>query len=351
MLTVSSRVLSLSAEAALLVRAGRVVYANARAEKLIGFGCVGKTLREIFGDEIAAAQARVFSADAELFGKPINIRTAKLDDMQAFFLSEIGYAPTPISEAFLFSMRSALMNQRLSLDLCRRRCEELGDKELENTLRSLQRSSFAISRLVENASIVCAAASGELAAELAALDLSALCRAIVESVSLLRQDVRFQLFAEGELCLLGDRVLLEQMIFNLISNCLVHAEGLTQVTLRLTPTPTQLILSVSDDGCGISEEAMGSVFERYRDGFALGELGRGAGLGLSVVRAVAREHGGTLLLESRAGSGTSARVSLARRISLSALGKGEEKPADMGALLIGLAECLSPECFDGKYLD
>ena len=352
MLTVSTKVLSLSAEAALLVRAGRVVYANARAEKLLGTGCVGKALREIFAPEIAEAQARVFTADTTVSGKTLNVRTARLDDMQAFFLSEIGYALTPISDAFLYSMRSALMNLRLSQDLCRTRAEKAGDAELSAGLCAMQRSVFSVSRLLENASSVRAAAAGALTADLSALDLAALCRAITESVSLLRPDVRIRLIAEGELCLLGDRVLLEQMIFNLISNCLVHAEGLGQITLRLIPTPTQLILSVSDDGCGISEEAMGNVFERYRDGFALGEMNRGAGLGLSVVRAVAREHGGTLLLESRAGNGTSARVSLARRISSAALGTAPpERPADMGALLVGLADCLPPECFDGRFLD
>lgn len=299
MLTVSSRVLSLSAEAALLVRAGRIVYANARAEALIGFDCIGKTPREIFGDEIAEAQARVFTADTDYSGKTLNVRTARLDDMQAFFLSEVGPVPTPISEAFLYAMRSELMNQRLALELCRTRCGELGDGELEGGLRSLQRSSFAVTRLVENASVVRSAAAGELTAGLAALDLSVLCRTIVDSVSLLRPDVRFRLFAENGLCLLGDRMLLAQLILNLISNCLIHAEGLTQVTLRITPTPTQLILSVSDDGCGISEEAMGGVFERYRESFSLSDLGRGAGLGLSVVRAIARVHGGTLLLEDR----------------------------------------------------
>ena len=249
-------------------------------------------------------------------------------------------------------MRSALMNLRLSQELCRSRAESLGDGALTEELCKMQRSVFSVSRLLENASVVRAASAGDLTANLAALDLSALCRAVVESVSLLRRDVGFRLYAEGELCLLGDRVLLEQLLFNLISNALIHAEGLSQITLRLTPTPTQLILSVGDDGCGIAEEAMGSVFERYRDSIELGDMSRGAGLGLSVVRAVARQHGGTLLLESRAGSGTSARVSLARRIPASSLGTADAgTSADPGALLRGLAGCLAPECFDGRFLD
>lgn len=352
MLTASAKVLSLSGEAALLVRGGRIVYANAPAEKLVGSGCAGKTLREVFGREIAETQARVFAADTIVSGKGLTLRTARLDDMQAFFLAEADEASSPVTDAFLYSMRSALMNLRLSQDLCRGRAEGLGDGELAGELRAMQRSVYSISRLLENAAVVRAAAAGELKAELSALDLAALCRAVVDSVSLLRPDVQLRLYAEGEPCLLGDPVLLEQLIYNLLSNCLLHAKGLTKISLRLTPTPTQLILSVGDDGCGIGEAAMAGVFERYREAFSLGSLGRGAGLGLSVVRAIARAHGGTLLLESREGSGTSARVSLSRRISAAALGSSCARTGgSMDALLAGLADALAPECFDGKYLD
>ena len=156
--TVSSRVLSLSAEAAILVRAGRIAYANARAEKLIG-SCVGKALREVFSAEIAGAQAGVFSADTTVSGKRMNVRTAKLDDMQVFFLSEQSFSLAPVSDAFLYSVRSALMNLRLSQDLCRARAEKMGDSELTEQLRSMQRGVFSIARLLENASIVRAASS------------------------------------------------------------------------------------------------------------------------------------------------------------------------------------------------
>ena len=149
--TVSSRVLSLSAEAAILVRAGRIAYANARAEKLIG-SCVGKALREVFSAEIAGAQAGVFSADTTVSGKRMNVRTAKLDDMQVFFLSEQSFSLAPVSDAFLYSVRSALMNLRLSQDLCRARAEKMGDSELTEQLRSMQRGVFSIARLLENAS-------------------------------------------------------------------------------------------------------------------------------------------------------------------------------------------------------
>lgn len=351
MLTVSSKVLSLSAEAAVLIRAGRIVYANALAEKLLGADCVGKPLAALFSPEICQSQAGIFTADTVLGGERYNVRTARLEDLQALFLSPISIAPVLVNEAFLFSMRSALMNLRLSTNLSQNRAEQAGDKELDVYLRSLQRDAFRITRLLDNAAVVRSNAAGELAVSITSLDLAALCRGVIDSVSLLRPDVSFRFYGEGSFCLYADRVLLEQLLYNLISNALVHAEGLSTVTLSLNPTPTQLILSVSDDGCGIGEEIMGCVFERYRTGFSLGEMSRGAGLGLSVVRAIAQAHDGTLMLESRPGSGTSARVSLSRKLPGKALAAPKREEPDESSLLIGLSDCLDAACYAGKYLD
>ena len=60
MLTVSSKVLSLSAEAAVLVRGGRVVFANPAACALLGADCVGVSVAALFGREIAETQATSF---------------------------------------------------------------------------------------------------------------------------------------------------------------------------------------------------------------------------------------------------------------------------------------------------
>ena len=352
MLTVSSSVLSLSAEAAVLVRAGRVVYANPAALVLLGADCIGKTVAALFGNEIAHAQASAFTAETALAGKRCVLRTAQKDDVQVLFFSPLEDAPGQFSDAFLCSLRSSLMNCRLSCELGRDRAERYGDAELDASFAAMQRASLRVARLLDNCALLRSLAANELVLSAEAIELVAFCRYLLDGVAALAPSVRFTLHADGELWLLADRALLRQMILNLISNCLVHAAPLQTVSISLLGSASRVILSVSDDGCGIGEEAMSTVFERYRDGYALSDMGRGAGLGLSLVRGVAREHGGTLMLESRAGSGTSARVSLARRVSPSALGTAAaETPADMGALLTGLADCLPPECFAGKYLD
>ena len=351
MLSVSSKVLSLSAEAAVLVRGGRVIYANALAEKMLGADCVGKGLRELFGCEIAEAQAGVFTADAVIAGKRRNLRTARLDDVQAFFVSEIDLAPALVNDAFLYAMRSSMMNLQLSADLVRSRAEQLDDAQLPDLVRTAQRDLFRISRLLENAAAVRGIAAGDLAFSPEAMDLTALCRGVIDSVSLLRGDIRFSFYCEDTVCLRADRVLIEQLLYNLLSNALVHAEGCSQIALSLMTTPTQVILSVSDDGCGIPEDVMGHVFERYRDGFAVSSLARGAGLGLSVVRGIAQLHEGTLMLESRREGGVSARVSLMRTGGTQALSHAGASANDMRKLLTQMSVCLPTEYYDAKYMD
>lgn len=352
MLTVSSKVLSLSAEAAVLVRGGRVVFANPAACALLGADCVGVSVAALFGREIAETQAASFTTETTLGQKRCILRTGRVDELQAFFFSECELEADLLSDAFFCSLRSTLMNFRLACETGRSRAEQYGDGELDASFRSIQRESHRIARLLDNASVVRAMAEGTLSATVTALDLAALCRAIIDSVSLLRKDVRFALYADEELWLLGDRALLEQLVLNLLSNALVHAAPLGAVTLRLTPTPTQVILSVSDDGCGIAEEKMNTVFERFRAPYTLSELSGGAGLGLSVVRAIARLHEGTLLLESRPGSGTAARVSLARKLPAKTLRAASEQPSgELPTLLTGLADALPVECFGGQYLD
>ena len=351
MLTVSSSVLSLSAEAAVLVRAGRVVYANPAALVLLGADCIGKTVAALFGNEIAHAQASAFTAETALAGKRCVLRTAQKDDVQVLFFSPLEDAPGQFSDAFLCSLRSSLMNCRLSCELGRDRAERYGDAELDASFAAMQRASLRVARLLDNCALLRSLAANELVLSAEAIELVAFCRYLLDGVAALAPSVRFTLHADGELWLLADRALLRQMILNLISNCLVHAAPLQTVSISLLGSASRVILSVSDDGCGIPEEKMAQVFDRYRAPFSLEEMGRGAGLGLSVVRGVARLHEGTLLLESRPGSGTSARVSLARRVPAKALRVVEPLPGGgVLPLLTALSDCLGVECFTGKYL-
>jgi signal transduction histidine kinase len=104
----------------------------------------------------------------------------------------------------------------------------------------------------------------------------------------------------------GDEALLERLVENLVENAIRHGRGEARVSLRTVGGDA--VLSVRNGGDPIAPHALRRLsqpFERLQRGVA-----RGSGLGLSIVRAVAEAHGGTLYLAAPPTGGLEAEVRL-----------------------------------------
>ncbi|UYP32012.1 ATP-binding protein [Pseudomonas sp. Z8(2022)] len=108
---------------------------------------------------------------------------------------------------------------------------------------------------------------------------------------------------DGEL--LCNRDTLVGTVLNLIDNAIQAAGRDAHLKIHLYRRDSQLRLCVSDNGPGMSQETLARLGEPF-----FTTKTTGTGLGLAVVKAVARAHQGQLLLQSRAGRGTCAIVSL-----------------------------------------
>ena len=111
---------------------------------------------------------------------------------------------------------------------------------------------------------------------------------------------------EEAVCIRGNAVLLEELVSNLIDNAVRYSPeyGRITVTVRALPTPQ---LSVEDNGPGIPVGEREKVFERFHR--IAGSPGDGAGLGLAIVRDIARLHRAEVSLQERAdGPGLCVRV-------------------------------------------
>jgi signal transduction histidine kinase len=92
------------------------------------------------------------------------------------------------------------------------------------------------------------------------------------------------------------------MTLNLLENAVKHTPPGTQIHATTTQVGDEAVLVVEDNGPGIPAALEPRVFERFvRDGR---DGGRGSGLGLSIVRAVAESHGGSVVLAPARGTGT-----------------------------------------------
>jgi signal transduction histidine kinase len=94
----------------------------------------------------------------------------------------------------------------------------------------------------------------------------------------------------------GARDELHRLTLNLIENAIRHTPPGTQVRATVECVDGSVRLIVEDDGPGIPAELRDRVFERFVRG--AGDRGGSSGLGLSIVHAVARSHGGTVVIES-----------------------------------------------------
>lgn len=101
--------------------------------------------------------------------------------------------------------------------------------------------------------------------------------------------------------------LIEEAIINLVDNAIIYSSEGSTVTVRVTTNTddNEVILSVEDNGPGISKEHHERIFERfYRVDKARSRKLGGTGLGLSIVKHIAITHGGSVALESAPGKGS-----------------------------------------------
>jgi signal transduction histidine kinase len=114
--------------------------------------------------------------------------------------------------------------------------------------------------------------------------------------------------------LLGDRELMEYAVYNLLTNAVKYSPPRTRVTVYGEDDGSGRVrISVADQGIGMDKTEVGRIFEKfYRTKRAeqSGELG--TGIGLSIVRQIVNEHGGTIEVESEPGKGSKFTLNLNR---------------------------------------
>ena len=130
------------------------------------------------------------------------------------------------------------------------------------------------------------------------------------------QDIRFKLTEEVTEIRLDVRQI-ESVLENLIDNAIRYATGFSVITIRsfLDENKDKLLLEIEDDGCGIPENDLPRIFERfYRVDKGRSRESGGTGLGLSIVRNAIFLHGGEVKVRSEVSKGTTFSFSLSRRL-------------------------------------
>jgi two-component system phosphate regulon sensor histidine kinase PhoR len=100
----------------------------------------------------------------------------------------------------------------------------------------------------------------------------------------------------------GVPMLLERVVDNLVGNAIKYTGPGSEIGVILASEGGQAVFTVSDDGPGIPQEAVGRLFERFYR--VPGQSQTGSGLGLALAREVVEWHGGTIEVDSEPGRGS-----------------------------------------------
>ncbi|HJW04068.1 MAG TPA: heavy metal sensor histidine kinase [Azospira sp.] len=122
-------------------------------------------------------------------------------------------------------------------------------------------------------------------------------QALLEFYEAVAEEKGISLEASGSATVSGDRLMLRRALSNLLSNAIAHGASKQPIKIRIEVTGNESRTSVSNQGPPISPDAQSRIFDRfYRADPArshdTAKGGEGAGLGLAIVRSIARAHGG-----------------------------------------------------------
>jgi signal transduction histidine kinase len=223
-------------------------------------------------------------------------RLKELDQMKSEFLSMVSHElRTPLASITGFTTTM------------------LEDPELDTETQSeflgiIYRESTRLAHIIEDLLDFARIEQGAMKIEMVYTDLVALVRDVIDLMSRRFEEKHIALKVTFEQETFGvhlDPTRIGQVVKNLLSNALKFTEGGGEVSIRMEPLESSVKIWVVDNGVGIPEESLESVFERFYRVPSHTMMASGTGLGLPICKRIVELHHGQVFLESTPGKGTS----------------------------------------------
>ena len=181
----------------------------------------------------------------------------------------------------------------------------VGEEKTKELINRIEKESVRMSSLVEDLLLLARLdQSRELAKE--PVDLNTLITEAVASARAAGPNHPIEIKLEAsEIFVLGDSQRIHQVIANLLANARTHTPNDTEISITAMQGVSETTIAVSDKGPGLSKADQDRIFERFyrADPSRVRNSGEGSGLGLSIVDAVMKAHGGYVSVKSEVGRG------------------------------------------------
>lgn len=332
---------SLVSQPVIVISGGRIEYMNSAALKLAACDHTGKPASYLLPSHILNVQAERFACTAFVGTKSCDVNVCSDGGRTVCVLKEKNHAVKG-GDAIILRLRDSLTNIRFAAGCISIIGENNNDEKLLDYVRTLNRSYHSMKRTLDNVSALGQLERGELPFCPESFDVTDVCAAIVSTLRFMFRDNApdITLHAEEHIRFIADRRLFEQLLLNLLSNSIANSGDSCRIRISLLRTGKNLVLGVSDNGCGIETELLPDIFERYKNRSGLDCSDGGAGMGLAIVRGIAELHGGAVIIESRGkDTGTNIRVMFSSEITPGTRFSIPDSPLEEEIARTVLAEC------------
>jgi two-component system, OmpR family, phosphate regulon sensor histidine kinase PhoR len=188
------------------------------------------------------------------------------------------------------------------------------DKELSRILRVMERHSKRLGLLVDDLLTLAQLESRNTALQFSDVQLEELFESVIRDwgKQLAEKGLKVIVDLSPDVQMIrADETRLHEVLYNLLDNAVKYSRENGEIRMQAAPCGPEIVLSVTDNGIGISKDDLPRIFERFyrADKARSRELG-GTGLGLAIVKHIAQLHGGRVEAESEHARGTTIRVVL-----------------------------------------
>jgi two-component system sensor histidine kinase KdpD len=279
-------------------RIGVVGVAKAAGDTLLD--SEAKTLLDTLAEQTAAALER-----ASLVRESIEARAAaETERVRNTLLASISHDfRTPL--ASILGSATSLLDYGAKLDAAAH----------NDLLAHIKQEAEGLDEMVRNLLAMTRIDAGVLELRRDWIDLREIAERVVSAARRRGATQRLEVkLTENMPLLRADATLLEQAVGNVIGNAIAHTPAETHVVIDADIAAVSVTLRISDDGPGIPQEALPSVFDKFvrapQTDATAADGGKGTGLGLAIAKGIMDAHGGSIAADSPIANGRGTRIAL-----------------------------------------
>ena len=268
------------------------------AAALVGFSQEERTVspQDVEAFELLASQAGLALQNAQRFEETLRSveRLEELDRLKDDFLATASHElRTPLT---------VIMGSGFTLE---QQWDQLDEPLRRELLQAMNKNAKSLDTLIASLLDFARLGADSVAMSARAFPVGEAVGNVVSLMGMLFDGRPLTVECDSDLMAVGDPVQIERVLQNLLWNAAKHTPAGTYVTLSARADGGRVVLSVADDGPGISEEELRHLGERfYRGGDLNARSTKGLGLGLALVKEILELHGSALEIESQVGIGS-----------------------------------------------